>query len=141
MSLVRYNKQFKNKKIIYVHKKSIGSIKFGYYGIKSLGYGVLNASQIELIRRLVIKLSKRNVKLIVRLYFYHPLTFKPLLSRMGKGVGSIKLWVTYIKVGVILFEFSGINNLMAIKLFNKIYVRLPFKVKLISRDNIYYRYI
>jgi large subunit ribosomal protein L16 len=141
MSIINYKKRFKNKKIIYVYKKSIGSIQFGYYGIKSLGYGILNATQIESIRRLVIRISKRNLKLIIRLYFYNPLTFKPLLSRMGKGVGNIKVWVAYIKIGSIFLEFSGINNNMATKIFNKIYYRLPFKTKFIRRDNVYYSHI
>jgi large subunit ribosomal protein L16 len=141
MSIINYKKQFKNKKTICVHKKSIGSIQFGYYGIKSMAYGILNASQIESIRRLVIRISKRNLKLIIRLYFYNPLTFKPLLSRMGKGVGNIKLWVTYIKTGSVFLEFSGINSSIAIKIFNKIYHRLPFKTKFIIRDNIYCNYI
>lgn len=91
MQIIKYKKRFKKKKKIEIKTRFLGCVQFGYYGIKAIGCGILNAIQIEYIRRIVMKVSKKTCKIIIRLYFQHPITEKPLLSRMGKGVGSIKL--------------------------------------------------
>jgi large subunit ribosomal protein L16 len=90
MAVVHYKKQYKKKKIIIVIKKNLGTLKFGYYGIKSLQSGILDINQLETIRRIITKLTKRYSKIYIRVYFHHPVTIKPLLTRMGKGVGNIK---------------------------------------------------
>jgi large subunit ribosomal protein L16 len=91
MEVTAYKKKFKKKKIIKITTKFLGLIQFGYYGIKSMSSGILNHKQVENIRRIYVKVSKKIGKLFIRIFFQHPLTTKPLLSRMGKGVGSIKI--------------------------------------------------
>lgn len=90
MEIVKYKKKHKKKKFLNNIKKFLGSLQYGFYGIKSVEHGILTSRQIESIRQIFVKLTKRCGKLFLRLYFYHPLTAKPLLSRMGKGVGVIK---------------------------------------------------
>jgi large subunit ribosomal protein L16 len=60
------------------------------------------------------------------------ITKKPLSSRMGKGKGSISHWVSIIKKGQIIFEISGISDIMANIIFNRCRKQLPLKLKLIK---------
>jgi len=84
-----YKKKHK-KKISGLIKNYLGSIKFGVYGIKVLESGILLTEEVETIRRVVSRITKRLSKFIIRVFFFQPITKKPLKSRMGKGVGVIK---------------------------------------------------
>ena len=134
MEIIKYKKKHKKKKIINISRQFLGSLQFGYYGIKALSYGVLDSKQIEIVRRMFVKITKRVGKVFIRVFFNHPLTAKSLLSRMGKGVGSIKFWISYIKKGIIFLEITGITKKLAVKAFNKIKCKLPIKVNLCSRE-------
>jgi ribosomal protein L16/L10AE len=53
---------------------------------------------------------------------------------MGKGVGKVKSWITFIKRGSIFIEMLGISKKLAIKSFKAIKYILPIKVNFIFRD-------
>ena len=53
---------------------------------------------------------------------------------MGKGVGNINLWISYIKKGQIFLEVMGISKNIALKTFQKILFKLPFKINFIMRE-------
>jgi large subunit ribosomal protein L16 len=88
MKICVYKKLHKKNK-----KKGFNSfldiIKFGFYGIQILQSGILVNEQIEIIRRLISRITKRLGFIFIRIFFHHPITKKPLKSRMGKGVGII----------------------------------------------------
>jgi len=89
MQINIYKKKHKIKKISLV-KNYAGNIQFGFYGIKSLESGILLTQEVETIRRTISRITKRACKVLIRVFFSHPITKKPLKSRMGKGVGVIK---------------------------------------------------
>jgi|688.fasta_scaffold2465228_1 large subunit ribosomal protein L16 len=84
-----YKKKHKIKKISLV-TNYVGNIQFGFYGIKSLESGILLTQEVETIRRIIARITKRTCKIVIRVFFSQPITKKPLKSRMGKGVGIIK---------------------------------------------------
>ena len=90
MEIIKYKKIYKKKKFLNTLTKFLGSIQYSYFGIKSISSGILTIKQIETIRRIFVRITKRNGKLFIRIFFKHPLTSKPISSRMGKGTGSIK---------------------------------------------------
>jgi large subunit ribosomal protein L16 len=90
MQTIIYKKRHK-KKIVSKTQEYVGNIYFGYFGLKAMTTGVLTAKQIETARRVISRMTKRSGKVYIRVFFHHPLTKKPSLSRMGKGVGAIKL--------------------------------------------------
>ena len=83
-----YKKKHKKKKICGINR-ILGNIQFGFYGIYSVETGQLLNSQLETVRRIISRLTKRISRIFIRLNFFQPLTKKPLKSRMGKGVGII----------------------------------------------------
>ena len=81
-------------------------IKFGSYGLQALESGILTASQLEITRRVITRLTKRRVKLWVRTKINTPITAKPREIRMGKGKGEISQYVRYITRGEIILELA-----------------------------------
>jgi large subunit ribosomal protein L16 len=90
MEIIQYKKQHKKKYFLNILTKFLGSIHYGVFGIKASSSNIVTTKQLETIRRIFVKITKRTGKLFIRVFFFFPKTEKPLLSRMGKGVGSIK---------------------------------------------------
>lgn len=134
MEIIKYKKKHKKKIFLNSLTKFLGSIHYGYFGIKAVSSGILTIKQVETVRRIFVRITKRTGKLFIRVYFQQPLTGKALMSRMGKGVGSIKTWISYIKKGTIFLEFININEKLAMKFFKVISYRLPLKINFIVRE-------
>jgi len=103
------------------------SVSFGEYGLKSLTRGRMTARQIESARRAISRHVKRGGKIWIRVFPDKPITKKPLEVRMGKGKGSVELWVAQIKPGTMLFEIEGVSEEMAREAFELASAKLPFK--------------
>jgi large subunit ribosomal protein L16 len=84
-----YKKLHNNNKKIKILKEFLSTIRYGSCGLKAIKYGYLNVKQIEIIRRVILRVTNRLGKIIIRIFFLQPVTKKPLLSRMGKGSGII----------------------------------------------------
>jgi large subunit ribosomal protein L16 len=111
-----------------------GNIQFGLYGIKAIESGILLTQEIEAIRRVISRMTKRTGKLLIRIFFCQPITKKPLKSRMGKGVGVIKFWIAFVKKGMILLEISYISKNLASLVFKTVNLRFSLKVNLVARE-------
>lgn len=107
----KYRKQFKPKpKGI----SSAGSIlSFGEFGLRCLESGNLSSRQIESARRAATHYIKRGGRLWIRIFPDRPITKKPPETRMGGGKGDIHEYVAPVKQGRILFEMSGITEIVA----------------------------
>jgi len=91
MKLIKFKKKSKKNINQITKKKSLSLIRSGIFGLKTKTVGILTIKQLETIRRLVSRKTKRLSKFMLRIFFQHPIRKKSLLSRMGKGIGSIKL--------------------------------------------------
>jgi len=127
----KYKKQFKGKIVGQTIKGS--QIIFGKYAIKVIEEARLTAKQIESTRRIIIIKMKRLGFLWIRVFPDTPVTSKPTENRMGKGKGSVSLWVAKIKKGQILFEISGISLENAKKVLKAGSNKLPVKTKFIYK--------
>ena len=133
--------QPKNTKFKKLHK---GRIKgtfckntkpmFGTYGFKAIEPGRLTARQLEAVRKIVKKKTKKLGKLWIRSFPDYPITEKPSEVRMGKGKGKVSYWVARIKPGMILFELEGVPENLVIEAFKAAENKLPFKIKFCSRE-------
>jgi large subunit ribosomal protein L16 len=90
MIVTKYKKKFRLKKIVNVKNKFLGLCQFGFYGIKAVSSGFLTNKQVETMRRVIAKITKRIGNIFIRVVFQHSLTGKSLHTRMGKGAGFIK---------------------------------------------------
>jgi len=101
----------------------------------SNSYGLLSASEIEAVRRIIKKNvgKSRKIKLISRIYPYIPLTGKPSEVRMGRGKGSrIRKWVYFVRPGKILFELKNLSIKRASFALTKAIDKLSIKVKVLK---------
>ena len=117
-------------------KSSRGSkLSFGEYGLKSLGRGWLSARQIEAARRSITHSIKRGGKVWIRVFPHKPVTSRPAGQRMGGGKGDIDRYVCVVTPGRILFEVAGIDKDLVLDAFAKASSKLPFKTKVVSRED------
>ena len=109
------------------------SVSFGEYGLKSTGRGRITARQIEAARRTISRNVKRAGKMWIRIFPDKPITKKPLEVRMGKGKGSVELWVAQVKPGTMLYEIQGVSEELARESFQLAAAKLPIKTTFVKR--------
>ncbi len=131
---VKYRKVQKGRRRGLAHRGS--TISFGDYGIIATEAGWITSRQIEASRVAITRTMKRSGKLWIRIFPDKPITKKPAETRMGKGKGAPEYWVAVIKPGRILFEFEGIGMDQAKRAMHLVGHKLPFKVKLITREGL-----
>ena len=112
------------------------SLAFGDYALKAIDRGYLTAIQIEAARVALSRHVKRSGKLFLRAFPDKPYTKRPPETRMGKGKGSPEYYVCVIKPGRIIFEMSGIPELLAKSAFRLCAHKIPFRTKFVKREGI-----
>lgn len=111
-------------------------VSFGDFAMKTLDPGRISARQIEAARRAIQRSVKRGGKLWIRIFPDKPVTKKPAEVRMGKGKGSVELWVAPVKPGRILYEISGVTREQAQEAFKLAGYKLPVKTKFVEREGL-----
>jgi len=94
-------------------------VSFGEFGLKCTGRGRLTSRQIEAMRRVIARETKRAGKIWIRVFPDKPITQKPLEVRQGKGKGSVEYWVALLQPGRMLFEIEGVPETLARTAFKK----------------------
>lgn len=108
-------------------------ISFGKYGLKSLTSGKITSKQIEAVRRMIMRRTKKLGKLWIRVYPDIPVSLKPAEVRMGKGKGNPEFFISKVKSGRILFELDNINYNQAKDIFNDVKYKLPILTKFVYK--------
>ena len=134
MQKIIYKKQHKKKGNYLSSSKYVGVIQYGVVGLKAAVSGVLTFKQVETARRVIARVMKRSGKIFIRVFFSHPLTKKPLLTRMGKGMGVLKEWVAVVKKGMIIIEVESVKIELGLKALNTASLRLSMKTYVVQRD-------
>lgn len=121
-----------------VYKKKIKNIKFnsvnvGVVGVRARESSRLTPKQLEAIRRVIVRVTKRAGKFWLRVFVDQPLVKKSKGSRMGKGAGNIALWVMDVKVGQIILEISAITIKIAKKILVTVAGKLPIKSEFVFK--------
>ena len=113
-------------------------LAFGSYGLKSLEKNQFNisASQIEAVRKVIVRRTRRIGQIWIRTFPYKPISEKPTKTRMGKGKGSVQYWVCPVKPGQILFEISGgIPQEIAKEILETSSQKLPILTKFVTYNS------
>ena len=129
-----FKKRYKIKKKENLSNFYLANIQFSVYGLKAEVAGILTAKQLEACRRVITRETQRSCKLLIRIFFFQPITKKPAAMRMGRGCGVVKNWIFYIKKGLILLESARFIQSWIFNAFKKASTRLPICVKFIYRD-------
>lgn len=127
----KYRKQFKGRNRGLA--TSGNTVKFGDYGLKSIGRGRITARQLEAARRAIARCIKRGGKIWIRIFPDKPITRKPLEVRMGSGKGNVEYWVAQIQPGRVLFEMEGVTEQEARDAFALASAKLPIPTAFANR--------
>jgi large subunit ribosomal protein L16 len=128
---VKYRKQHRGRM---TGKDSRGTdISFGEYGLQALEPHWITARQIEAARRAIVRHMRRRGKYWVRIFPDKPVTSKPAETRMGKGKGDVDQWVSVVRPGRVLFEVSGVDDMIARDALILAAHKLPIKTQIITR--------
>ena len=112
------------------------TIVFGDYGLQALEPIWMTSRQIETARRTMTRYVKRVGKLWIRVFPDKSISKKPPETRMGAGKGAPDHWVAVIKPGHILFEMSGVSQIVAYEAMKKASYKLPIKTKFVSKGEV-----
>ena len=127
----KYRKAFKGR--ISGAAKGGFNLDFGSFGLKAMEPDRLTARQIEAARRAITRHMKRAGRVWIRIFPDLPVSKKPAEVRMGKGKGSVELWVCRVKPGRILFEVDGISAQLAKEALTLAAAKLPIKTRFVAR--------
>jgi large subunit ribosomal protein L16 len=111
-------------------------VSFGDFALQATEASRISARQIEAGRMAIMRSVKRQGKLFIRVFPDKPVTKKPLEVRMGKGKGSVELWVAPIKPGRILFEITGVTEEQARAAFKLAATKLPVSTRFMARGEL-----
>lgn len=125
---IKYKKVKKGRLNKYKYRSN--KLNFGEFGLKAIESGFITARQIESARQAIVRKTKRQGKLWVKVFPHIPVTKKPNEVRMGKGVGSISHWAAKVKSGSIIFELCGTTFTNAKSAFQTGGAKLPLKTKI-----------
>ena len=110
------------------------TVAFGDFELKALEPGWLSSQQIEAARIAITRHAKRGCKVWIRIFPDKPITKKPAETRMGKGKGAPEYWVAVVKPGRILYEMSGVTEVLAKEAMRLASHKLPIETKFVKRD-------
>jgi large subunit ribosomal protein L16 len=127
----KYRKEFRGSRAGNATRGA--NMDFGDFGLKATDRGWLTARQIEAARKTIMHHTKRVGKLWIRIFPDKPITKKAAGVKMGSGKGDIQEYVAVIKPGRILFELSGVPDVVAKEAFRKASHKIPMKTQLVNK--------
>jgi large subunit ribosomal protein L16 len=127
----KFRKAFKGR--IHGLAKGGADLNFGAYGMKATEPGRITARQIEAARRAITRHLKRVGRVWIRVFPDVPVSKKPAEVRMGKGKGSVELWVCRVKPGRIMFEIDGVPEDLAAEAILRGAAKLPVLTRFVRR--------
>ena len=108
-------------------------IAFGDFAIQALEPCWITSRQIESGRRVLTRYVKRGGKLWIRIFPDKPVTMRPAGSRMGSGKGAPSYWIAVVKPGKILYEITGISEIIARQALRIAAYKMPVKTKFLTK--------
>jgi len=128
----------KNWRFIKLHKPSYNFIKlkerkaffpsFCEYAVQTLQPGRITIKQLESCRKALRRGLGKSCVIIFPISLCHPISKKSVASRMGKGKGSVAVWVAVVKTGKVIVEvLSPLSVTYTLMVLNKAIGKLPIK--------------
>jgi large subunit ribosomal protein L16 len=104
----KYRKQFRGSWRRIATKGE--TLNFGSYGLKTLECGWIQDRQIEAVRVVLARATRKEGKYWIRIFPDKPYTKKPPEVTMGAGKGDVAYFVASVSPGRVLFEIDGLSE-------------------------------
>ncbi|MCX6012567.1 MAG: 50S ribosomal protein L16 [Chloroflexi bacterium] len=129
---VKYRKVHRGRRTGTAHRGN--TVDFGDYGLQALENAWITSRQIEAARRAITHHMKRGGKVWIRIFPSKSVTKKPAETRMGGGKGAPDHWVSVVKAGRVMFEVTGIGEVIAKEALRLAAHKLPINTRLVLRE-------
>lgn len=127
---VNFKKVFKIK----IKGLKYTKLQLGVVGLRALQSSRLLPKQMETLRLIFTRGTKKSGKIWLSTKINYLLSKKSKGSRMGKGVGKPTTWVIEVKVGQIIIEFSNVIGVNIIEILIQMANKMPVKVDFIFKQ-------
>lgn len=114
--------------------QSGNALHFGEYGLQALEPAWITNRQIEAARIAMTRHIKRGGKVWITIFPDKSYTKKPAETRQGSGKGQPEGWVAVVRPGRVLFELSGVDELVAKQALRLAAFKLPIRTKVLRRE-------
>ncbi|KAF6154025.1 hypothetical protein GIB67_026679 [Kingdonia uniflora] len=128
----KFNKQFKGTMKGVCHNGS--SVSFGEFGLQALKHSWITSKQLEAGRRALIRNARAGGKIWVRIFPDKSVTLRPIETRMGRGKGNFAFWVAVVQPGQIIYEVSGVPEILAKEAFKIVGSKMPTQTRFVARE-------
>lgn len=132
MKVLIFKKKFPPK-FSRTQQSRFGSVVKWQYGLQSTKSGSFSKGQLEATRRVIVRQAQRMCRVFLPLKFSVPITRKPVLTRMGRGVGPIKEYISIFKAGDLILEIGAISRSKAFSILGAASKKLSAPTKIVVR--------
>ena|SRR3989338_4673195 len=108
-------------------------VSFGSFGLKALSSSWISSRQIEAVRRVLVRYTRKGGKVWIRIFPDKPVTLKGSEVPMGSGKGAVDHFVVSVNPGTVMFELDGIDETLAKEALISAAHKLPVKARFIKR--------
>jgi len=127
----KFRKQFRGvwKKI----DTSGDKLNFGTFGLKTMDAGWIKDRQIEAVRVVLARATRKEGKFWIRIFPDRPYSKKPPEVTMGAGKGDIAYFVAAVSPGRVLFEIDGLDEATVKKVMKNVTAKLSLATKIVKK--------
>jgi large subunit ribosomal protein L16 len=113
------------------------SLAFGSFGLKAMTPSWVTSRQIESVRKVLVRFTRKGGKIWIRIFPDKPITTGSGSNQttMGGGKGNTDHYVFNVQPGRILFEIDGISREDAMRALHLASHKLPIKAKIVERNH------
>ena len=114
--------------------QSGNDLHFGEFGLQALEPAWITNRQIEAARIAMTRHIKRGGKVWITIFPDKSYTKKPAETRQGSGKGQPEGWVAVVLPGRVMFELSGVDEIVAKEALRLAAFKLPIRTKVLRRE-------
>ncbi len=128
----KYRKQFRGTWRNMATKGDV--LQNGTFGVKAMSSGWIKDREIEAVRVILARATRKVGKFWIRIFPDKPFTKKPAEVTMGAGKGDVAYFVASVSAGRVLFEVDGVSETEMKQVFKNINAKLSVKSRLIVKE-------
>lgn len=128
----KYRKQFRG-----IWKKVAmkgANVSFGSVGLKAMDQGWIKDREIEAVRVVLARATRKLGKFWIRIFPDKPFSKKPPEVTMGAGKGDVAYFVASVVPGKIMFEIDGLPLAEAREVLKSVSMKLSIKTKIVTKE-------
>ncbi|MFZ2206269.1 MAG: 50S ribosomal protein L16 [Microgenomates group bacterium] len=128
----KYRKQFRGTWRKVAMKGA--NVAFGSVGLKAMDQGWIKDREIESVRVVLARATRKLGKFWIRIFPDKPFSKKPPEVTMGAGKGDIAYFVASVVPGKIMFEIDGLPIPEAREVLKAVSMKLSVRSKIVTKE-------